>query len=57
MEHARRLFATGKNLESGETDLDIAQVRAGTEGTSVLWEPAHLALEKGGGGMDGWMGR
>ncbi|XP_073913847.1 hypoxia-inducible factor 3-alpha isoform X3 [Castor canadensis] len=25
MEHARRLFATGKNLESGETDLDIAQ--------------------------------
>lgn len=33
MENTHKLLASGKDLEAVETDLDIAQVRAGMEGT------------------------
>lgn len=40
MENTHKLVASGKDLESVESDLDVAQVRAGLEETiftSVLW--------------------
>lgn len=50
VENAHKLFASGKDLEAVETDLDIAQVRAGMEGTvftSVLYGLTHLSFGEG----------
>lgn len=58
MENTHKLVASGKDLESVESDLDVAQVRAGLEGTiftSVLW---GLSFREGGSrveGTTGWM--
>ena len=50
MENTHKLLASGKDLEAVETDLDIAQVRAGLEGTvftSVLWGLIYLSFREG----------
>lgn len=49
VENAHKVLASGKDLEAVETDLDIAQVRAGMEATvftSVLWGLTYLGFRE-----------
>lgn len=49
VDNAHKVLASGKDLEAVETDLGIAQVRAGIEGiifASVLWGLTYLGFRE-----------
>lgn len=57
MENAHKFFASGKDLDAVETDLDIAQVRAGVRlllGSGISKLSRRMVGQLRGGG-DGWI--